>query len=320
MGRDGLNAIGKLSGFLDRTTARIRRLSSVVKHRLFDVAEKFGVHVLPVHFHSPVPSRSEIDPRVYSQRYDDIPGLTIDRGAHLRLLSEIAPYGAELADIPETGFPPNVFTWNNPAISRGDAILYYCLIRHLRPSRIIEIGSGYSTIIAARAVAKNGRGSIVCVEPYPSAPPKRLAAGGAVSLIESPVQSVDLSLFEGLSANDILFIDSTHVSKIGSDVNHELLVILPKIACGVWCHVHDIFLPWELPQAWVEQKHIFWNEQYMVAAFLAFNSAFQIEISNQYVGREMIEDAHKLFSVLGSRYDGGGSLWFKRAFPIAVAA
>lgn len=295
--------------------ARISFADGNARLRLFADAEKFGAHFLPVHFYSPIPCITEIDTSVFDRRYDSIPGLAINRQRHLDTLALLSAYAHEMSSFPANyeGADP-VYFWNNAAFSYGDAVLYYCLIRHLKPARIVEIGSGFSTFLAAEALSRNGRGEMICVEPYPMPKLRTLVerSSGTVRLVESKAQEADPAIVTALAENDILFIDSSHVSKVGSDVNHELFTILPRVAPGVWCHVHDIFFPWDYPREWVEKHQIFWNEQYVVMAFLAFNDAFQIEIANQFVGRELQDACARLFAATGQSTFGGSSLWFRR--------
>jgi Methyltransferase domain len=292
--------------------ARISFRSADTQREVFQQAEKFGVHFMPVHFYSPVPSRTEIDERVYQRRYDWIPNLQIDKAAHVAWLDRFATYAGELADVPALAPPDESFYWSNPAFAPGDAIALYGMIRETKPRRIVEIGSGHSTRLALRALARNGSGEVACVEPYPMPSIRRLAESGSLSLIERKVQDVDTSTFSDLEAGDILFIDSSHVSKIGSDVNHEIFEILPRLKSGVMVHIHDMFFPWDVHREWIEKLNLFWNEQYLVMAFLAYNDRFKIELANQYVGRELGTEHRERFSMLaGAEVAGGGSLWLR---------
>jgi len=186
------------------------------------------------------------------------------------------------------------------------------MIRHLHPTTIIEIGSGYSTLFALKALHQNGSGKIICIEPYPMDFIIELAHRGDIELIDKRVQDISQDCFERLSENDILFIDSTHVSKSGSDVNHEIFKILPTIKRGVYAHFHDIFFPWDYPESWLREKMIFWNEQYILSAFLAFNRHFEIVLSSQYIGRELPDVTRESCWVPVDSIPGGGSLWIKR--------
>ena len=155
----------------------------------------------------------------------------------------------------------------------------------MKPRQVVEVGGGYSTRIAARALTRNqqeGRdGGLKCIEPYPES---RLTDEIAQNnLIAKPVQDVDVEFFAELEANDILFIDSSHTVKFGSDVNYLFLEILPTLKPGVWIHVHDIFFPKDYPEEWLLEKRLALNEQYLLEAFLAFNTSFSIRLSNHWL-------------------------------------
>ena len=184
------------------------------------------------------------------------------------------PFGLH---VPECGFPygepaeTGGFYLGNDYFEAVDAEVYHSLIRHYRPRQVLEIGSGNSTVVALRAAAMNrheGAETLVtCIEPYPE-PGLRRSLQGAGKLIERPVQEVGFEVFEDLSRNDILFIDSSHVAKFGSDVVFEYLEVLPRLKPGVLVHVHDIFIPFDYPRKWIVDEHKFWNEQYLLQAFL----------------------------------------------------
>jgi hypothetical protein len=145
------------------------------------------------------------------------------------------------------------------------------MFRHFQPRLIIEVGSGFSSLVAAEAIAKNKDSALICIEPFP---PDFLRAGfpGLRSLIEKKVQDMDVEFFSQLQSGDILFIDSSHTVKIGGDVNFLFLEVLPRLKPGVIVHVHDIFLPFDYRRDWVIDEFRFWSEQYLLQAFLTFNS------------------------------------------------
>jgi hypothetical protein len=178
----------------------------------------------------------------------------------------------------------------------------------------VEIGSGYSTLLACQALERNGFGTLECVEPFPMEFVTELEKEGRIRLRPSKVQEVDESVFLTLQQNDMLFVDSSHVCKIGSDVNHEIFNILPKLAKGVIIHFHDVFHPYDYPRSWVVDKQIFWSEQYLLMAFLAYNDAFRILLCNQYVARSLRVEAEKMFYTRPTDYAqvGGGSLWIEK--------
>jgi predicted O-methyltransferase YrrM len=283
------------------------------KLAVFWEAEQFGAHFLPVHFYSPLPSKAEIPESAYSVRFDHAPGLLLDPDFHRELLLGLVGYAAELKDVPASSEPTR-FHWNNPAFAPGDAVLYYGILRLLRPRSVIEIGCGYSSLLCLQALERSGAGALTCIEPYENAMLTAVAQSPRVKVLSSPVQSVSMDTFENLEAGDILFIDSSHVSKIGSDVNFEVFQVLPRLKPGVVVHVHDIFLPWDYPRRWVEDLAIFWNEQYVLAAFLALNPYFDLLVSNQFSAREAsVRPAlNELTKASGAQVEGGGSLWFVR--------
>jgi hypothetical protein len=159
---------------------------------------------------------------------------------------------------------------------------------------------------------------LTCIEPYP-APFLQDGFPGMGDLIAKRVQEVPFDFFQQLEENDILFIDSSHVSKCGSDVNYELLEVVPRLKPGVIVHVHDIFLPGEFPREWMREQLLFWNEQYLLHAFLAFNADFEVLLMNNYLGKYH-GDALKA-ALPSSNWWGGGSFWFRRmsSRPLDVA-
>ncbi len=295
------------------TAARNSFASFETRNRVFDAGEAVGVHMTPVQFYSPIPSRADIELASFDRRYDDLPRLGLDKAKHIQWLDRLAAFDSELADVPLERPDPLQFYWCNPAFSNGDAMAYYGMIREQKPSVIVEIGCGYSTLLALKALSNNGKGRLICIEPYPQDFIRGLAKAGKIELMESIVQKVDLKVFELLGENDILFIDSSHVSKCGSDVNHEVFTILPALKKGVVIHFHDIFFPWEFKREWLLERHHFWNEQYLLQAFLAYNDAFEILLANQFVGRSLADKASARFkSPPTDTSPGGGSLWIRK--------
>lgn len=169
------------------------------------------------------------------------------------------------------------FFVHNPNFGAGDAELYYLLIRNKKPRRIIEIGSGYSTQLCLLAIEKNkeeGAGcELSCIEPFEM---PFLDTIEDIKVIRKQVQTLSVSFFESLEANDILFIDSSHIIRPGDDLLFIFFQILPVLQKGVLIHIHDIFTPRHYPQEWLTKKMRFWNEQYLLEAFLYNNSEFEI--------------------------------------------
>lgn len=251
---------------------------------LFNAFQAQGVHVVPNHFYSPVPDTRRIPDRLFAQP-SEMPGIDLDLPGQRALMNDFrARFGAEFdafrADPLSPADPPGAFSLDNGMYGPIDAEVLYGMVRANKPRRIVEIGSGYSTRLSAMAILANQREDpaytcdLTCIEPYPS---DALRAGfpGLSRLIVEPVEQIPLSTFAGLGQNDILFIDSSHVLKIGSDVQYEFLELLPRVGVGAIVHVHDIFFPFDYPRQWVYGAQRFWTEQYLLQTFLMFNDRFK---------------------------------------------
>ncbi len=202
------------------------------------------------------------------------------------------------------------FDFDNGYFSGFDAAVYYSLIRHLKPQTIIEIGGGYSTAIAVKALERNREGRLKCIEPYPEERLTGIDLG--IDIIRKRVEEIDVEFFDQLKANDILFIDSSHTVKFGSDVCYEFLEILPRLAPGVWVHVHDIFFPHDYPAEWLLKRRLALNEQYLLEAFLAFNKTFSVELANHWICLDHTDEAVSLWPNAASPNHHSSSFWMKR--------
>jgi hypothetical protein len=209
----------------------------------------------------------------------------------------------------EPASAPGRFHFNNGLFDGTDALVTYCMIRHFRPRLIIEVGSGFSSLVTAEAIAKNEGSALICIEPFPL-DFLRKGVPGLHSLIEKKVEDVDLEFFSQLGYGDILFIDSSHTVRIGGDVNYLFLEVLPRLKPGVIVHVHDIFFPFDYRRDWVIDELRFWAEQYLLQAFLTFNSEFEVLMANGYLGHRYMEDLKATFA--NSPWWGGGSFWMRR--------
>jgi predicted O-methyltransferase YrrM len=245
---------------------------------VFRLLQPLGLHLTRNHFYEPVPDTRRLPDSLWSKP-SELVGIDMNVDAQLALVRQVFPKYVGECSFPDRPAAETEFHFGNWLFEALDAEVLHCLIRHFKPKRIVEIGSGYTTLISARAAVMNQRDGVqtevTCVEPYPNATLKR-GFPGLANLIEKPVQQLDLSLFESLEPNDILFIDSSHVAKIGSDVVYEYLEILPRLRPGVLVHVHDIFLPEDYPREWVVRQHKFWTEQYLLRAFLTFNARYEV--------------------------------------------
>ena len=269
------------------------------------------MHVVANNFESPIPDTRELDAAY--QRGSDLVGIDLREDEQVALVDELSKFRRELDSLPR--YPtddPAQFHFGNDRFDGIDACLLWCLVRHVQPGRVVEVGSGLSTLLAAQALRRNrdegGReGQLLAVEPYPP-PLLDIGALEVASLREEPVQNVALSTFTDLGPDDILFIDSSHVLKTGSDVQYLYLEVLPRLAPGVVVHVHDIFLPWEYPREWLTKASRFWNEQYLLQAFLIFNRRFEVLWASTLMNAK---DPDRLRRVFGVDRTEGGSFWMR---------
>lgn len=270
-----------------------------------------GVELLRVHYYSPVPTQTEIEAS-WERRDGGRPYLEAslyDNAFMLEFLQErLAPFadGFDPPRAPVLG--QNGFYWENPMFSYSDALAYYCLIRHYRPRRIIEVGSGYSSWVAAQALKDNGSGELILVEPYPA---KYLEGVARTELVSKPVQELPVEFFvDQLGPNDIFFIDSTHTVKSGSDCLYLYLKIVPQLRPGVLVHAHDIFLPEMFSAYWQRDLGLYWMEQYLLQAYLLDNPHVKV-LYGSYYHHLVNPEVLKRF-MAGKFRAGGVSFWFAK--------
>jgi len=298
-----------VKALLDRTALALFRTvpTRAAHHLLFlaqshpDLSDRWGYHIRPIHYYEPLPDFRSITTEQITRRRE-YPGIDFNWNEQLTLVNELAAYSDELRELQ--------FDFDNAFFNGFDAAVYYSLIRHLQPQRIVEIGGGYSTQLADRALARNGTGKLTCIEPYPE---DRLnGAKLDIELITKRVEEIDIDLFSSLDANDILFIDSSHTVKFGSDVCFEFLEVLPRLKPGVWIHVHDIFFPHDYPEEWLIERRQAWNEQYLLEAFLSFNSRFSVQLANHWFCLDHLDAAARLWPRALTPNYGACSFWMKR--------
>jgi hypothetical protein len=282
-------------------------------HEIFPFWEKHGFHVTPVHFYQPIPDTRSL-PDVLWDKRSELVGVDMNDSFQLDLLRKHFPkFRDEYEQFPTrpTGEPSHFYAKKGPF--RGiDAIVAHCMVRHFQPRLIIEIGAGISSLVLGEAAMKNNNRGLICIEPFPQ---EFLKQGfpGLYSLIEKKVQDVNLDFFSQLGSGDILFIDSSHTVKIGGDVNYLFLEVLPRLNPGVIVHVHDIFFPFDYRRDWVMDEFRFWTEQYLLQAFLSFNSQFEVLMANHYLSHRYRKDLRTTFPSLPAL--GGGSFWMRRKPP-----
>lgn len=276
-------------------------------------------HVYPEydngHYYSSIPNMNEIvnkSDNIFTYNKWDIDGVDLNDNYQIELMKEFSYY---YNGIPFKTFDKNVeklrYYFENGFFENSDAIVLYGMLRKFKPKRLIEIGSGFSSAVTLDTNELYFDNSIECtfIEPYPERLKSLLRNNDNVKIIEKKLQDVDLSVFEELENGDILFVDSTHVSKCGSDVNMIMFNILPRLKNGVIIHFHDVFFPFEYPKEWIYTGR-FWNEDYLLRAFLQYNSSFKVMYFNSYMNTryaDLIKESMPL-----CLKNSGGSLWIRK--------
>jgi predicted O-methyltransferase YrrM len=312
-----------VSGFLKRAARRLPWLGDLHRYIIALEAERdqlradlahWKTWMSPGHFYSPIPSLDEVRAReeeLFGPPPPSLPGIDLRADEQVALVRELARFYGELP-FPRTQSPESRYWFENWAYSYADAIFLYSMLRYLKPRNLIEVGSGFSSAAmldtADRWLPET---SFTFIDPDTSTLDALLRAGDRerVTVVRARLQDVPLTTFDALQANDILFIDSTHVSKTGSDVNRIVFEILPRLASGVHVHFHDVFYPFEYPKEWVYEGRA-WNEDYILRAFLEFNDAFDVVLFGTWLARFHRELLTELMPM--TLENPGGSLWLKR--------
>lgn len=293
----------------DSMIVELKRLvDAAVEER--DRIQQKGFNVLPVNFYASTPSIAEIrDSFEYKEPTPYLHPALFDAARLASLLGDLLAFSDELnAPMDGDGEHPAGFFWNNSQFGYSDAAAYYAFIRRTRPKRIVEIGAGFSTLVASAALEANGQGEIICIDPDPR--PFVRGIPRVTEIVGKAVQSIDVGWFnDAMDDNDLLFIDSTHTVKLGSDCLHIYLRILPALKPKLLVHVHDVFLPEAMPAEWALKHHLYWTEQYLLMAYLLDNPKTTVlfgsnyhRIMNPEILRKMIPPAIAF---------GGSSFWFR---------
>ena len=333
---------GRLKRLLERIAPRqVEAVRRRMPDFLWRLGNRYGYSVIAHGAVSPVPAIPEADDPIWSRR-SSMSGIQFDLTSQLAFIAEhLAPYIDEFGrDVRGRG----IDVWNK-LYKGGDAEVLYALLRHLRPSKVLEIGSGNSTLVASAAMARNERdgspGELIAVDPTPTLaldpqPTVRKEGGAAGWFVKVPgretpidgltrIERIDcrdlpLARFEALGAGDVLFIDTNHVVKLDSEVNWLFLEVLPRLAPGVWVHLHDIHLPYEYP-LYYPLLAGFLTEQYLLQAFL-IGSAWRIEIALAALFRDRHEELVELIPSLKEDVDPGlplpGAPEFRTWIPCAM--
>jgi predicted O-methyltransferase YrrM len=276
----------------------------------------WNVQFPPGSYYSPVPSHADVRARqdeLFAPRAT-VPGIDLRDEQQLALVQEFGTYYPEIPFRP-TASPPLRYYLDNLFFGYGDGVMLYSMLRHHTPAHVVEIGSGYSSALMLDVNDRHldGAATFTFVDPDT----RRLDALLSPSdrrrhrVIQRKLQDVDdrEALFDQLGPNDVLFIDSSHVSKTGSDVNYLLFEVLPSLAPGVIVHIHDVFASFEYPREWVLNGRA-WNEAYLVRAFLIFNPSFEILIFNAHLKEFHRAEVADVLPLWEPRL--AGSLWLRR--------
>ena len=271
------------------------------------------------HFYSPIVDVVEVASRE-GALWPPLPhenlGIDFNEAGHRSVLTQVFPrfiadyaYPEREADV-QRGYD---FFTQNSQFSWLDSRAAFVLLREWEPARIIEVGSGFSSLLMADINRRfwNERCQITCIEPFPR-PFLRDGVPGICEVIEKKVQDIDLSAFASLESGDVLFIDSSHVSKTGSDVNYLFFEVMPRLKAGVKIHVHDILLPNEYLKDWVLSERRSWNEQYLLRALLMYSNAFKILFGNSYAFSTMPDLVRAALAHPKGHAFAGGSIWIER--------
>ena len=281
------------------------------------LCRRFGFQPIRLHFYQPIPEYEKLTEEIFTRR-QEFPGFRIEDAAVRDLLSRIGPSSAEIS-WPEQPSAPGTYYTTNPNFGLSSGVVLYSMIRTFGTRRVVEIGGGYSSLVSLQALERNHGAhgfQFTCVEPFPMAWLERSLSDRTqtCALVRSAAESTDPAVFLGLSENDILFVDSSHVSKLGSDVNFIYLQILPRLQPGVIVHIHDIYIPYEYPKVhFFGRSKIFWNEQYLLQAFLTDNPKFEILLPGFYAQKDLQSDFRAAFPMVAQGRDRlTSSFWLRK--------
>ena len=285
-----------------------------LKHALIN-REQYKTWVPPGHYYSPIASLSEVrsnEERIFGIIEEEIPGVDLWEAEQLDLLNHFRKYYAEL---PFGSYKQENlrYCFENPSYSYSDAIFLYCMMRHIRPKKIVEVGSGYSScvILDTNELFFGNEISCTFIDPYPQLLLSLIKNSDKdrIEILQKRLQDIEVEKFCMLSAGDMVIIDSTHVSKVDSDVNYIFFKLLPHTNRGIYVHFHDVFYPFEYPKEWIYEGRAF-NEDYMLRAFLQYNKAFKVVLFNHFM--ELFHRDKFLKEMPLCLKNCGGSIWIKR--------
>ena len=270
-----------------------------------DLFKRLGIYPIKDHYYQPLFNEKKL--RILNKkRY--LPGIDMNTNYQIDLLKKL-DFSNEIKSIAKNDLQKGSyesFDFNNGSFLAGDADFLYSVIRNFKPRKIIEIGSGFSTIIANKACLKNSLDSSfktehICIEPYEQPWLEKLG----VNVQRDLVENIPLNLFKSLEENDLLFIDSSHIIRPQGDVLYEYLEILPTLNKGVIIHVHDIFTPRDYPYEWLKRDVRFWNEQYILECLLSNQKRYKIIAALNYLKNDYFNELKEVCPMIETKHQPG---------------
>lgn len=282
--------------------------------RFIAMRNKHPMWVPPGHFYSPLPNIDESRERreqIYKNSREMLALDTCDE----RQLENLSIFEKSYLEFPYKNEKHGLrYKLVNDTFTSADAFALYAMIKKVKPNKFIEVGSGMSSAVTLDTIETlQLETQLTFIEPYPDVLKSsvRKTDFNRFELVQEDLQKVDTSIFESLEENDILFIDSTHVSRFGSDVNYIFFNILPRLKPGVIIHFHDINFHFDYPFEWIEEGRG-WNESYLLRAFLMYNDSFEIEYFNSYMGHFHRQRIQKNMPMALHQGNTGCSIWLRK--------
>lgn len=281
-------------------------------------ARRLGYHLVQASYYSPIPDLDQLPPDIWD-RPSPMPGVDLRVDAALELLEgPLRPFLEEFAPPADPPGTARGYHYANPMYGTLDGEVLYALVRHRKPGRILEIGAGYSTLCIAEALERNEREGHAAVhvvaDPYPA--PALANVRDRIELRAETAESLTEADFAALGPGDVLFVDTTHTLRPGGDVVRLLLERIPSLSAGVLVHIHDIFRPFEYPRVLPEVYGVYWQEHYLVQAFLAFNDSWRVVCPNHALAR-LYPDRIAALLPSFSEAAAPSAFWLERVDPTA---
>jgi len=291
-------------------------------HSVFVLGQKFKLNILPNHFYTQIPNIQELKNETYWRYPMSMAGVNgTDLQNQLSFLSSICTK-EPITKLASANIHADAIKINGESGGYGtiECEVLYCFIRNVQPKRIVQVGCGVSTATILMAAFDSGYNpEIICIDPYPTNYLQRIAQEGKIKLLKEKAQVTDIAVFTSLGSNDLLFIDSTHTVKPGSEVNRIILEILPRMNTGVWVHFHDIFFPFDYRRDILSRDMFFWSETSLLHAFLINNPKYEIKVSLSmlhYHKPESVKEYFPHYEPEGNEY--GMSTGVGKHFPCSI--